>query len=203
MHPSNREALLNLLDLNRSKSVLIIPNGWDTYPRDRFETELGHTLDAFRGFGLATSQLDLKATNEKSIKDSLKDKALLWVMAGNTFYLNYYLHQSGFANIIKGEMLDSLVYGGESAGAAVVGPTIHGVEKVDDLNESPKVVWEGLGLVDFGVIPHYGWEKYRQPLQDAKTEMEKYAEVKTITNQQALVIVNGKTEVIDNPSDEV
>ncbi len=202
MHPSNRDGLLSLLDKSRGTSVLLIPNAWDTYPKDRFDQELGHTLEAFRKLGLTTSQLDLKSANKESVSTVLKGKTMVWVMAGNTFYLNFYLHKSGFAEIIKDELHHGLVYGGESAGAAVVGLTIHGVENVDDPDEAPEVVWEGLGLVEFGVIPHYGWAKYRQPLEAAKTGMEKYVKVKTITNQQALVCVDGKAEIVENPSDE-
>jgi dipeptidase E len=202
MHPSNHNALLTLLDKRRGTSVLLVTNGWDTYPKDRFEQELGHTLEAFRDLDLSTSQLDLKTAGIGDVQAALKEKALVWVMAGNTFYLNFYLHRSGFAGVIRDEMHQGLVYGGESAGAAVAGPTIRGVEKVDDHNEGPEVVWEGLGLVEFGVIPHYGWEKYRQSLEDAKTEMEKYVRVKTMSNQQAIVCVDNKVEVIENPSDE-
>lgn len=202
MHPSNREALLKLLERS-SRSVVIIPNAWDTYPKERFEQELGHTLDAFENIGLTTSRLDLNSADKSSVLKALRDPALVWVMAGNTFYLNYYLHKSGFADVIKGALQEGLVYGGESAGAAVVGPTLHGVENVDDPKDSPELIWEGLGLVDFGVIPHYGWEKYQQPLEDAKTGMEKYCSVRTITNQQALTYYDGKVEIVDNPSDEV
>lgn len=203
MHPSNREALLGLLGNPSDASVLLIPNAWDTYPRERFETELGHTLDAFRDLGLTTSQLDLKSATKASVREALKGKALVWVMAGNTFYLNYYLHKSGFAEIIKDAMKDGLVYGGESAGAAVAGVTLHGVEKMDDPKDCPEVIWEGLSLVDQAVLPHWNWEKYRAEIEAAKAEMEKFVPVVTITNQQALVVIDRQQEIVENPTDEV
>ena len=85
MHPSNRDALLSLLDKRRGSSVLLIPNAWDTYPKDRFEEELSHTLETFRNLGLITSQFDLKTANKESVRSALKGKSLVWVMAGNTF----------------------------------------------------------------------------------------------------------------------
>jgi dipeptidase E len=193
---------MDLLDPGRGKKVLVIPNGWDTYQRDRFETELRHTTNALRDFGLTATQFDLKAADRESVGEALKDKAMVMVMAGNTFYLNYYLVKSGFSEVIKDELEQGLLYGGESAGAVVAGVTLHGVEKVDDPRESPEIFWDGIGLVDFGVVPHYGWAKYRQPLEQAKSEMEQYAEVRMVTNQQALVFVDGKIEIVENPSSE-
>jgi dipeptidase E len=121
-------------------------------------------------------------------------------MAGNTFYLNFYLQQSGFAKIVKEATAQGLVYGGESAGAVVAGSTLHGVEKVDDPAEAPAIIWEGLGLVDHGILPHADWEKYRKPMAEAKEEMEKFTQVTTINNDQALVIVDGQAEIVDNPA---
>jgi len=124
-------------------------------------------------------------------------------MAGNTFYLNYHLHKSGFADVIKGLLENGLVYGGESAGAVVAGVTLHGVEKVDDPNESPEVIWQGLSLIDQGVLPHWGWDKYQGPIEAAKIEMEKFTPVVTMTNGQAIIVENGETTRMQNPSHEV
>ena len=53
------------------------------------------------------------------------------------------------------------VYAGYSAGAVVAGPTLKGIELVDPIDEWPddypnkEVLWEGLGLIDFVIAPHY------------------------------------------------
>jgi dipeptidase E len=202
MHPSNREALLNLLGNPAQPSVVIVPTGWDTYPEERKSTELNHVLTTFKEFGFTTSELSLTNATKETTFEALKDKNLVWVMAGNTFYLNFHMHQSGFSEVIKDLLESGLVYGGESAGAVVAGVTLHGVERVDDPKESPETIWEGLALVDCGIIPHWGWEKYEEPLISAKNEMAKSVEVKTLTNDQALIVTNGRKEVIQNPSNE-
>jgi dipeptidase E len=202
MHPSNREAFLNLLTNQASLSAVIVPNGWDTYPAERKETELNHILSTLKDFGFTTELLDLTVATKDSINEVLKNKSLVWVMAGNTFYLNFHLYSSGFAEVIKGHIETGLVYGGESAGAAVAGTTIHGVEKVDDPKESPEVIWEGLGLVDHGIMPHAEWEKYREPIAAAGEEMAKFTKVISITNDQALIVVDGEEQVVENPSNE-
>lgn len=203
MHPSNREAILKLVGNREQLSVVIIPTGWDTYPTERMETELHHTLAAFKDLGFTTSLFDLKGATAESIRNELRDRTIVWVMAGNTFYLNYHMRKSGFAHAIKDLMQNGLVYGGESAGAAVAGVTLHGVEEMDDPKESPEVFWDGLGLVTQGVLPHWEWEKYRSQIEAAKTEMEKFTPVITITNQQAIIIEDGESRLVHNPSDEV
>ena len=202
MHPTNKDALLNLLEDSKQKNVTIIPTGWDTYPNERKETELNHIFSTFKEFNLTYSLLDLVSANEVAIRKKLDDTSLLWVMAGNTFYLNYHIHNSGLSNVISDYLEKGMIYGGESAGAVIAGNTLHGVEKVDDPEESPDIVWEGLNLVNLGVLPHADWEKYKDQIEEAKQEMQKNTEVLTINNDQAVLIVDGNIKVIDNPSNK-
>jgi dipeptidase E len=202
MHLSNRNALLSLFNDQTSLSAVIVPNGWDTYPAERKDTELEHVCSTLKGFGFTISLLDLTNSTKDVVQKALTSKSLVWVMAGNTFYLNFHLHQSGFAEIIQDYLNNGLVYGGESAGAVVAGITIRGVEKVDDPKESPETIWEGLGLVKHGVLPHADWEKYREAITLAKEEMEKFTKVVTIGNNQALMVVDGQENVVENTSSE-
>jgi dipeptidase E len=53
-----------------------------------------------------------------------------------------------------------LIYGGDGAGAVVAGPTLRGVELVDDPFDVPLgydeyLVWAGLGLTRFTIVPHF------------------------------------------------
>lgn len=71
------------------------------------------------------------------------------------------MRQSGLDEILREHISDDeIVYGGFSAGACVVGPTLKGVDLVDDPNVVPKgyekeVIWDGVGLVDFSFAPHF------------------------------------------------
>lgn len=82
-------------------------------------------------------------------------------MGGNTFILRRAMQQSGFDEIIT-QLVQAaeFVYGGFSAGAVVAGASLDGIQLDDDpvtvpLGYSPKVIWEGLGLCNFMVVPHY------------------------------------------------
>ncbi len=55
---------------------------------------------------------------------------------------------------------DSVVYGGYSAGACVLGPTLRGVEYADPPGEvepdhGEDVLWTGLGIIDDVLVPHW------------------------------------------------
>jgi dipeptidase E len=69
--------------------------------------------------------------------------------------------QSGFDQAIRSLFAkDEVVYGGYSASICVLTPDLHGIELVDNPNVVPKgydseVIWEGMGLVDFAIVPHY------------------------------------------------
>ena len=83
-----------------------------------------------------------------------------------------------------------------SAGAIITGPTLHGAENADNPNDAPQVLWDAMRLVKFGIVPHWGMEKYKTVLEKIKIAQEPYvSEVFTLTNDQALTSVNGVIEV--------
>ena len=71
------------------------------------------------------------------------------------------MNNAGFARVIKALLAeDTLVYGGFSAGAVVAGPTLRGIDIMDNPNlvpdnYGPVIIWDGLGLELCGMIPHF------------------------------------------------
>jgi dipeptidase E len=175
-------------------SVAIIPNAWDTYPEDRQKVELADALSQFKDIGFKTTVIDL--VTDSNISEKVIYNNFLWVMGGNTFYLNYIFHKTGFDKILIDALSKGVVYGGSSAGAVIVTPTLHGVENVDDPKDAPQVIWDGLGLVDFGVVPHWGMAKYAKELEKMKQDMEPHVPlIVTLNNEQAVIEIDGKREV--------
>lgn len=103
----------------------------------------------------------------------------------------------------------SLAYGGYSAGACVCGPTLRGIELVDDAAAVPQPVWDGLrarreiiygplGLVDFSVAPHYRAE---DEAGEAVERVMDYFRVnqmpyRALRDGQALVIRDGSERLV-------
>jgi peptidase E len=177
-------------------SVVIIPNAWDTYTDEEGDTALTNVVSSFQDQGYKVSMLDLVHDSKQQKQDALRSHDFVWVLGGNSFYLNYYIHYESFNTMLIEAIEQGLVYGGESAGAVAVAPTLHGIEYIDDPNDAPKVIWEGLGLIDFGIVPHWGLEKYAGKLERVASEMEHYvSDVVRLTNKQAIIQIDGGLEV--------
>ena len=162
-----------LLAMISGPRVAVIANGYDASPslaRDLYCAEGHDPLAEFRALGLEPAPLDLRAHfgDPQSLEQRLAGYDLVWVMGGNSFVLRRAMRQSGFDTIIR-ELLetDAIAYGGYAAGAAVAGPTLRGLELMDDPWELPAgydepLVWHGLGLTPFSIVPHF-----RSPHPDA------------------------------------
>lgn len=188
------EQLISLLGL-KTKRVVIIPNAWDAYSAERKAQEVAGCQRIFQSLGFKRSVIDLAKTSSDNIKVRLAKTDPVWVTGGNMFYLNYQVQASGFADALKSLADSDLVYGGESAGAVVAGSTLHGIENLDEKDTVTEVIWNGLGLIKTGIIPHWGWDKYVPLLEACRLEMEKYDAVTTLTNEQVLVFTNEKMTI--------
>ena len=68
---------------------------------------------------------------------------------------------SGFDNILKNLVKkNNILYGGYSAGVCVLAPTLKGMDIIDNPAVKPygnqsEVIWDGLGILNYSIIPHY------------------------------------------------
>lgn len=161
-HIGNKpEELLGLLGSRRRTGYIV--NAVDGLPADFRRKSITQERDRLKSIGLEPEELDLRKYfgNPEATKAALSGFDLIWVRGGNSFVLRRALKQSGADKIITRLLVnDSIVYGGYSAGAVVMGPHLRGIELVDPKNEVPAgydkaVVWEGLGLLLCGIAPHY------------------------------------------------
>jgi dipeptidase E len=95
---------------------------------------------------------------------------------------------------------NEIIYGGESAGAILPTPTLIGVQFGDDPEDIPKhynneVIWEGLGLVSYRIVPHYEseWLGAEDMIKELKNKSLEY---KTLTDSQAIIINDDKEELL-------
>ena len=160
----NVGALLALV--GNGARAAIISNALDYIPasaRQAYRTQVSDPIADFAALGIEAHDLDLKDYfgAPSGLETALKDVDLVWAMGGNTFILRRAMAQSGFDTVIAERLADdSIVYGGFSAGAVVATPSLSGIELIDDPNEipagyDPAVVWDGLGLIDYAIVPHF------------------------------------------------
>lgn len=147
--------------------------------------------------GYDFEEIDIDGKDESSLKELLKNKDIIFVEGGNTFYLLKAIRESGFDKVI-GELLDSgAVYIGSSAGSYVACPTIEMAtwkhqDKYDRCNITDLTA---MNLVSFLVTAHYN-EEYRELLTE-KIRSCQYP-VRILTDDQALLIQNENIVLIGN-----
>ena len=152
--------------LGSGKRAAIISNALDNISptaRSIYRDEVYDPHMELASLGLATEELDLRRYfgEAEALRARLGEFDLVWVMGGNAFVLRRAMKQSGFDDVITGMLeRDEIVYGGFSAGAVVATPTLRGIELMDDPAEvptgyDPEIVWEGLGLIDQSIVPHF------------------------------------------------
>ncbi len=120
----------------------------------------------------------------------LKDFDVIYVCGGNTFYLLKKVRDSGFDRIVKEAVKQGKLYFGVSAGSILVCPNIDIASPFDPNNVNLKDL-TGLNLIEEVLSPHYT-EKEKEIIGKYR---KKY-KIITLTDNQALVVIDNKQEII-------
>lgn len=113
--------------------------------------------------GFAPFDLDLRDYfgRPDALDQALEGVGMVWAVGGNAFLLRRAMAQSGLDAILARRLArDDLVYGGWSAGACVAGASLRGIDLMDEPEAvaegyDPAPIYDGLGLVDFVIVPHF------------------------------------------------
>jgi dipeptidase E len=198
-HVQFPDELVSLVGKRTNDTVVtLIVNAFDNYPTDRREVHITNLTESIKQAGYEPVQLDLRNYIGKTdaLVSQLNETDLLWVSGGNIFYLRYLLRECGLDNTLQSLINGGMVYGGDSAGAAVMGHDLHGLDLLDDIDEAPEAIYEGLNITPFIILPHWGNERYQAEIANSKRELEKYnSEIVTISDDQ-VCIVDGATKKI-------
>lgn len=152
-------------------------------------------LAALNKLGFQVADLTLERKTETELYETLKEFDIIYVQGGNGFYLLRHIKESGFDRVIKKLLDEGKWYIGVSAGTYVCCPTI-------EMHDWKRVRNERFGLTDisamnlvpFLVTVHYNRDKYREKL--ATNIPNATAPVRILTDEQALLIQDGKVELI-------
>ena len=136
----------------------------------------------------------LSSTSQESWLPLLEAADVLLVGGGEAFYLCYWMHQSGLADILP-SLLQEKVYVGMSAGSMLVTPTFG--ELYDGI-DPPTGSDKALGLVDFTLRAHLDHEKFPE---NSLANLERWAAgvqvpAYAIDDQTAIVVLDGAVEVV-------
>ena len=188
--------------LRGGRRVGVVENALDHIPvaeRLAYKRQVYDSAAEFRALGLDVIELDLRAYfgSQRSLRRDIASLDLVWAVGGNAFLLRKAFAESGLDQILRSRLQDdTLAYGGFSAGAVVCGPSLRGVELIDD----PKVcvpgypdapLWEGLDLIDFVLVPHYRSAHKESPLA------EKLVDHYRRNGTEHLALSDGEVFVVD------
>lgn len=104
--------------------------------------------------GCTVVPLDVLSGTRASVETALEASDAVFVTGGYVRYLLQHATRSGFADAVRQLVPEGLAYLGVSAGAVLAGPDI--APNVGSDDPGVTTVTEGLGLVDFVVLPHVG-----------------------------------------------
>lgn len=193
--------------LRPNARVAVIANAIDSSDQARRTAGVEYEVGELRKLALGATELDLRHYFGRydELAKQLTRYELLWVCGGNVFMLRHALAESRADGLIK-ELLarDAIAYGGYSAGVCVLGPSLRGIELVNDPTAVTRIHdaaprWDGLGLIPYAVVPHY-----RSPGHPQTELCERLAEYyatngvehRLLRDGQAIVIEGEETEVV-------
>jgi dipeptidase E len=188
--------------LGAKRRTAIIANAKDGTTLDRRAMRLQEQFDESRQLGLEPSEVDLREYfgRPDELRARLSQYDFVWVLGGNAFILRKAFRQSGL-DLFVGDMIrrEDLVYGGFSAGVCVLGPTLHGIELVDDEHLAAdgyqnETIWDGLGMVPYHIAPHYQSD---HPESEAIDSVVAYWETE---NMPYKTLRDGEVIVVDEPT---
>lgn len=155
------EEMLPLIGQNKHTAVIV--NAQDNVSPENRSERLQREVNNLTGLGLKPEEIDLRNYFDKpgELRAVVSKFGYIWVRGGNVFLLRRAYKQSGFDKILT-ELLqnDTVAYGGFSAGVCILAPSLKGLELVDPKDDvsdgyDKAVVWDGLGLLNYAVAPHY------------------------------------------------
>jgi len=194
--------------LGNINKVAVITNAKDYKPSEERKIKVEENLDYFRSLGIEPTEIDLRPYFHKKDAEKMFDGFdFVWLAGGNAFLLRRALKYTGVDKFLITEVKKgSLIYGGESAGEILACPTLHGSEddsgNEDDPNYIPrgydeKVLWDGLGFINFVLVPHYKNPDIGESIEGYISYLKKHnITFETITDDEVFIVDGEKQEFL-------
>jgi dipeptidase E len=128
--------------LTENKKTAYISNALD-FSNDVGRRKLSEEPDIqdLTDIGLDVEIVDLRKYfhNQGQLSKDLNKFGVIWARGGNAFVLRQAMYLSGFDKFLSKmiENNEDKIYGGYSAGVCILGPTLKGLELVDNLEIKP------------------------------------------------------------------
>lgn len=187
-----------------NNKALFIKNAQDNKSEEERNWSNPEKKKMFEDVGFEFEMIDLRDyfSKPEQLEKKVSQAGSFWSSGGNTFILRRAMKASGLDTILKKLISeDKIMYGGWSAGAMITGPDLKGpIWSEDDKSNiipdgyETKVIWEGLNLVQFYIVPHFGSDIHG----DSPQILADYYKAKKIRHyllkDGQVIIINGNKE---------
>ena len=157
----NRISDLKAWIKDNGNKILLIANARDAKVQNELEKEkVEQNIKMLENIGFEVEILDLKKyfKDSKKLYEDLKQYNSFCVIGGNVFVLRQAMKLSGFDKYLCDNISNNMLYVGYSAGCCVLAKNLNGYQIVDQpinpYNDND-VIYEGIGLIDYNIAPHY------------------------------------------------
>lgn len=194
------EALKRFVGKDDIKIGLVL-NSKDYKSKEDREEKWREVSEYFPSLGLSIQEIDLRTYKDRdTLKNALESLDVIWFLGGNTYCLRWAIEQSPATKEMLRDVFESgVIYAGDSAGAIIAGPTLKYFDSADDPTVVPETLYDGLGFVDFVVVPHWGSEDYGDLLNQENEKLEKDGYKTMPLRDNEFILVDGD-EVIQGSS---
>ena len=146
--------------------------------------------------GLVIDELEVSTASREDIVDKLERNEFIYVAGGNTFFLLQELKRTGAGKLIAEQVRAGKCYIGESAGSAVLAPSIEYLQRLDDPSAAPDLdSFASLALIDFYPLPHYGNPPFREAVEQVLIEYRDTLDLRPFSNNQAIAIAGDEVDI--------
>lgn len=113
--------------------------------------------------GFKVDDYTITGKTKEQIAIDLDKYDVISISGGNTFYLLEKIQQTNSAGIFRNLINKGKIYIGTSAGSVITAPDISPTMYLDDIQKAPNLKnYEGLGMVNFIVFPHWGSDNFKE-----------------------------------------
>lgn len=150
--------------------------------------------DIIRDEGYNFEEIDIEGKTREEIKNFFKNKNIIHMEGGNSFYLLRAIRETNFAEILKELLEENKIYIGTSAGAYVMCPTIE-VSNWDETGKGRFDVtdFSALDYVPFVLKVHYKDEQKGKVIE--KSRNLKYP-LRILRDGQGIVVEDGNYKFV-------
>lgn len=138
----------------KNKKILYIYTAGDKQRDEKWQKD---DRKALVKAGFEVIDYTIVGKTKEIIKKDLQKVDIVYVGGGNTFYLLEKIQETKCAGVFRDFVKSGKIYISTSAGSIIAGPDIYTFYELDKIKKAPNLKnYQGLGLVDFEICPHWG-----------------------------------------------